>query len=313
MASQYDSIKTAEELLKEVAAHGLSTKPEDICRAQDIFGRSEVKELIRLANDNGRLNGFDGEPDPRGTYSSGRVGLSKYFYQVAFKIWSWEDATRFYNQHSNFPVIDALEENKMLHQQVKELNGELKRAKDDRDVEHRRCREAVDAEQAAQKKIGQLDMGWANNGKLNLRSLDWKTKLEGSITFAFARKMQFNYVRSTGGYLELREADNTYNDWNREQLRALKMMHGRLFLGSINFHGDQRKKVVAGKEGIYEELLDQMVYNFGCDFAVPAPDKELEKLIRAWNEDERLPKKLVDVEAMTGRVEQLGGINLIWY
>lgn len=31
MASQYDSIKTAEELLKEVAAHGLSTKPEDIC------------------------------------------------------------------------------------------------------------------------------------------------------------------------------------------------------------------------------------------------------------------------------------------
>lgn len=157
MASQYDSIKTAEELLKEVAAHGLSTKPEDICRAQDIFGRSEVKELIRLANDNGRLNGFDGELDPRGTYSSGRVGLSKYFYQVAFKIWSWEDATRFYNQHSNFPVIDALEENKMLHQQVKELNGELKRAKDDRDVEHRRCREAVDAEQAAQKKIGQLE------------------------------------------------------------------------------------------------------------------------------------------------------------
>ena len=74
MASQYDSIKTAEELLKEVAAHGLSTKPEDICRAKDIFGRSEVKELIRLANDNGRLNGFDGEPDPRGTYSSGRVG-----------------------------------------------------------------------------------------------------------------------------------------------------------------------------------------------------------------------------------------------
>lgn len=160
---------------------------------------------------------------------------------------------------------------------------------------------------------GQLDMGWANNGKLNLRSLDWKTKLEGSITFAFARKMQFNYVRSTGGYLELREADHTYNDWNREQLRALKMMHGRLFLGSINFHGDQRKKVVAGKEGIYEELLDQMVYNFGCDFAIPVPDKELEELIRAWNGDERLPKKLVDVEAMTGRVERLGGINLIWY
>lgn len=160
---------------------------------------------------------------------------------------------------------------------------------------------------------GRLDMGWANNGKLNLKSLDWKTRLEGSITFAFARKMQFDYIRSTGGYLEPREADATYNDWNREQLRALKMMYGRLFLGSINFHGDQREKIVAGKEGVYEELLDQMVYNFGCDFAVPVPDKGLEELIRAWNGDERLPKKLIDVETMTGRVEQLGGINLIWY
>ena len=163
--SIYDSIKTAEELLKEVAAHGLSTKPEDICRAQDIFGHSEVKELIRLANDNGRLNGFvyschfhyRHRPLCCRMFPSGCVGLSKYFYQVAFHIWSWEDATRFYNQNSNFPVIDALEENKMLHQQVKELNGELKRAKDDRDVEHRRCREAVGAEQAAQKKIGHLE------------------------------------------------------------------------------------------------------------------------------------------------------------
>lgn len=160
---------------------------------------------------------------------------------------------------------------------------------------------------------GRLDMGWANNGKLNLKSVGWKTKLEGSIAFALARKTQFDYVLGTGGYLALREADDVYNDLNREQLRALKMMYGRLFLGSINFHGDKRKKVVAGKEGVYEELLDQMVYNFGCDFAVPVPDKELEELIRAWNGDERLPKRRVDVEAMTGRIEQLGGLNMIWY
>lgn len=160
---------------------------------------------------------------------------------------------------------------------------------------------------------GLFDMGLANNGKLNLTSFDWKTKLEGSVAFALARKTQFDYVRGTGGYLALREADDVYNDLNREQLRALKMMHGRLFLGNINFYGDQRKKIVAGEEDVYEELLDQMVYNFGCDFAIPVPDKGLEELIRAWNGDERLPKKLVDVEAMTGRVEQLGGINLIWY
>lgn len=161
---------------------------------------------------------------------------------------------------------------------------------------------------------GHFDMGWANSGKLNLSSLDWKTKLEGSIMFAFARKMQRDYACSVGGYLALRESDATYNDWNREQLRALKTMHGRLFLGKINvFDDEKRKNIAAGKESVYEELRNQMVYNFGCDFAVPTPDKELEDLIRAWNCDERLPKKHVDVETITDRVEQLGGINLIWY
>lgn len=160
---------------------------------------------------------------------------------------------------------------------------------------------------------GMLDMRFANSGKIDLRGIRWKTVLEGHIRYALARKLQFEYVRGSGGYWALREADGVYNDLNREQLLALKMMHGRLWLGSINFYDDKREKITAGEEGVYEELLDQTIYNFACDFAVPVPDKELEELIRAWNGDERLPKKLVDVEAMTGRVEHLGGINLIWY
>lgn len=155
--SIYDSIKTAEELLKEVAAHGLSTKPEDICRAQDIFGRSEVKELIRLANDNGRLNGFDGEPDPRGTYSSGRAGLSKYFYQVAFKIWSLEDAVRFYNQNSNFVYIDRMEESKALRERVKTQETAIDGLKRDIEGEHNRRLEAENEMGAANKKLVHLE------------------------------------------------------------------------------------------------------------------------------------------------------------
>lgn len=155
--SIYDSIKTAEELLKEVAAHGLSTKPEDICRAQDIFGHSEVKELIRLANDNGRLNGFDGEPDPRGTYSSGRVGLSKYFYQVAFHIWSWEDAVRFYNTNSNFVYIDRMEESKALRERVKTQETAIDGLKRDIEGEHNRRQEAENEMEAANKKLVHLE------------------------------------------------------------------------------------------------------------------------------------------------------------
>ena len=79
--SKYDSIKTAADLVAEVQLHGLSTAQEDICRAQDIFGDSPIKELIRLANDIGRDNS-KGEPDPKGTWGGGRKGTQGTFYMI---------------------------------------------------------------------------------------------------------------------------------------------------------------------------------------------------------------------------------------
>ena len=69
--SKYDGIKTAAELVREVKNHGLSTVQEDLNRAADIIGNSEIGELVRLANDIGR-NNENGEPDPKGTWSSNR-------------------------------------------------------------------------------------------------------------------------------------------------------------------------------------------------------------------------------------------------
>lgn len=108
MGSKYDSINTAAELVAEVQANGLSLMQEDICRAQDIFGRSAVKDLIALANDIGRDNEL-GEPDPNGTWSNGRHETRSTFYFVLFKIWNWEDAVRFWNRHSN-PEHEKFEE-----------------------------------------------------------------------------------------------------------------------------------------------------------------------------------------------------------
>ena len=71
MSSKYDSITTAADLVKEVMAHGLSTVQDDLNRAADIFGRSSIEELVNLANDIGR-NNENGEPDPKGSWSSGR-------------------------------------------------------------------------------------------------------------------------------------------------------------------------------------------------------------------------------------------------
>ena len=125
--SKYDSIKTAAELVAEVQAHGLSLVEEDIVRAQDIFGHSTVKELVDLANDIGR-NNENGEPDPKGTWSSGRHETRSTFYFVLFKIWNWEDAVRFWNQYSN-----------PEHEEVKELQAKLKAEM----AEHSKTKEAL--------------------------------------------------------------------------------------------------------------------------------------------------------------------------
>lgn len=106
--SRYDTIYTARALVREVMAHGLSTRQEDLVRVQDLFGNSTIDELVDLANDIGR-NNADGEPDPEGSWSSIRRGTRDTFYMILFSVWNWEDAVRFYNQHTN-PDRKAMEE-----------------------------------------------------------------------------------------------------------------------------------------------------------------------------------------------------------
>lgn len=106
--SIYDKVETAKDLIFEVAAHGLSTKQEDICRAQDIFGNSSVQELEALATDTGRRD-EDSTPNQFGNWTTGRDGTQRYFYQIIFQIWSWADATKYYNEHSNPLYIEGRE------------------------------------------------------------------------------------------------------------------------------------------------------------------------------------------------------------
>ncbi len=159
MASIYDSIKSAEELVRLVAMQGLSTKQEDIVRAQDIFGHESVDELVRLAHDNGRLDGPNGKPDYKGSWSDGRKGLSATFYSVLFQIWNWEDATRFYNLHSN-PEHDAfLELEAKLKEEMAEHTAtkkELEHQVEQVQAEHKRYREECGAKLEAQEEVKHL-------------------------------------------------------------------------------------------------------------------------------------------------------------
>ena len=117
MSSKYDKIKTAAELVAEVQVNGLSTAQEDICRAQDIFGHTAIEELARLANDTG-MNNAQGDPDPKGTWSSGRKATRGTFYMIVTSIWNWEEVTRFWNLYTN-PQTEELKELRATNDRLK--------------------------------------------------------------------------------------------------------------------------------------------------------------------------------------------------
>lgn len=143
MASIYDNIKTAKDLLVHVSTHGLSTKQEDICRVQDIFGNSSVGELVELANDTGKEDGW----------STGKKGTQNTFYMVLFQIWNWEDAIRFYNCHTNPEIPRIKEQENKLKDEMREhsdtkkaLKEQLKKTEEQHQIALAERRRANDAE-----------------------------------------------------------------------------------------------------------------------------------------------------------------------
>jgi hypothetical protein len=130
--SKYDDIETAAELIREVAAHGISMDIDDKNRAADIFGNSAIAELAALANDIGR-NKADGEPDPNGTWSSSRRATQGTFYLIAFSIWNWKQAVDFYNEYTDPTRAEARrlrKENANLESAIKEVTRERDAAAD---------------------------------------------------------------------------------------------------------------------------------------------------------------------------------------
>lgn len=121
--SKYDDIQTAADLVRNVRFHGLSTAVEDLSRASDIIGHTDIQELARLANDIGR-NNRDGVPDPKGMTSSGRLPTRDTFYFIISHIWHWEEVTRFWNQFTN-PEHEELVNLRETYKQVCERNDKL--------------------------------------------------------------------------------------------------------------------------------------------------------------------------------------------
>lgn len=160
---------------------------------------------------------------------------------------------------------------------------------------------------------GMLDYGFANYGKLDLRTNRWEDVLEGHVRLALAKKLQYLHIAGSGGYLALREADAVNNDLNREEIAAVKQIYGTAYLVEVNYFDQKRERILAGEESIFEEVTDAPIYNFDGSFCVPVKDPELERMILAWNGDNRLPKSGADIDKIQDRVAAIGGINLVWY
>ena len=125
---------------------------------------------------------------------------------------------------------------------------------------------------------------------------------------------QHNYLAQTGGVLALREADDVYNDMNREQIEAFKNAHGTAFLGKINFYDEERRRIASKQQSVYVEYVGQLVYNFGCAFVVPEKDEVLEALIQDWNTDKKTAAECHGlIDKIMNRIEAIGGVNFVWY
>lgn len=174
MSSKYDSIKTAEEMVQEVIVHGLSTNQDDLCRVQDIFGNSPIEDLDRLANDIGRNNEY-GEPDPKGTWSSGRRPTRDVFYMILFNIWNWEDATRFWNQHSNPEREELIKLRKDNNRLASHLDKQVEHTKMERENFSKKLSEFHEAESEIAKLKDELDQKDAEIMKLKAKLYDLMT------------------------------------------------------------------------------------------------------------------------------------------
>lgn len=149
-----------------------------------------------------------------------------------------------------------------------------------------------------------LSLDYANRGTLDLRGLDAKNRIACSIMIPYYRKMQHRYVASRGGWLGLREADDTYNDYNIKRIMAFNGAYGESYIGAINpRHKDDL---------IFNHYVGGGTGCFGCDFIVWKKDDELEKLISAWRADRFPLASIKYVERITNRIEAIGGELFTW-
>lgn len=160
---------------------------------------------------------------------------------------------------------------------------------------------------------GMFSFDFAEHGAIDLRySADWRDAIAGAIETRYYRLKQNIYVRSNGGYLNLREADDEYNGYNRKIIEAFCKAYGG------HDHEIITGKVNPSDEGdpIYRKYkLGDPIYNFSCDFVIRKENEKLEELIRNWRSGVTPlgTARTKEIVTITDTIERVGGYSFIWY
>ena len=122
-------------------------------------------------------------------------------------------------------------------------------------------------------------------------------------TLEQVRTIENDYIRQCGGVWNITEGYWKQNTISRNKVRALKSQYGTCFIGDIN----KRDNVP-----VLREYKRGMIYNFGCCFAIPEYNQELVDMIEQYNNKPYSSELMKDIENITDKVNELGGVLLNW-
>ena len=111
-------------------------------------------------------------------------------------------------------------------------------------------------------------------------------------------------------YGRIPEANDEFNNLQRELIAAVYENGGKAYVGKITYYGSERG--LLSENTVFTEYTGQMIYNFGADFVVPAADNDLAKMIVELNtgSDQSIRWRLL--KRIYNKIESLGGKSLLW-
>lgn len=107
------------------------------------------------------------------------------------------------------------------------------------------------------------------------------------------------YVSMQGGLQNIKEADNKFNEFNREIIKACKKVHGKAYL--IGFNG----------QIIIKQYTNQKIYNFEYGMVTPVVPLDEATISRVGNMG--LTEALSVYGRLIDRINECGGSVLVWF